>query len=1141
MNTKTSLILLRLAAVALLAAPSLAFAGLLAGDDFETYTLGPLSGQAGGTGWTGGWTAPGNVVRADVVDTTANPLSFTPLGGAPIYGGTRALEVQLSGSPASQLCGVRTLAAPLAQTFYVSYLVRYEGSAGGNWGGYNNTFTLHLGTNTTQTGTLNFGLRGDGGGVANEFVVRFGTAAPVAGASTGGQLVNDTTYLLVCRMNWDGTAFTSANLWLNPSASDDVDTPNGDASLTLTTPFANPITHLFFREAVLDANDILRADEIKIGTAWTDVVPPLGNPIPQVGVSTSPSSYVPVPAQTLTAGNSITVYAVALDAGGNYLSNTPAAWSPVNVTGGIVGGDIVPVDAGRSAVFTGHRVGSANLRATPPTGALVYNDSGLITVQAAAPAQVRVETAPDGSGTVVPAQNLIPGSSLTVYSVSRDLYDNYLGNISATWSLQNKTSGVVDGDLSPLSGTSSTFTANLSGTANIRASSGTLTSVDSGLITVSRAVTWVGGGANLWDFSAPNWTTGIPVTFLDSDDVTFDWIGSMSPPVNLTTVVSPHSVNVIAGPYTFGGGGGIAGVCGITNSSGTRLTFLTTNTYTGPTAVIFGSELQLGNGAQNGSLGAGGPVFVNTGGTSPIFNRNDPVSAPYVVSNIISGTVDFTMEFKSGATELRGSGANSKAKAIVRSGATLILSCAGTSLGANTVLGGFGATNLWVEAGATCKHGLPNAAGDHLTAAGRYVYVDGIYDANGISEAFGVLLGTGILDNTGPSNAVFTINQGSSDVANGGIGNSGEVYTWSGLFRNSGPALLGITKDGNNTLILANANTYGGDTRVINGGILQLGHVNAIQNSTYDQRTGDTGTLSFGNLTSATLGGLKAGANKTLPLENTSLAAVALTIGGNGQTNTYAGNLTGSGSLTKTGSSIQTLSGTNTYTGPTTVSAGTLLVNGGLSGAGTVTVAGGGTLGGTGFINGPVNVSGTLRPGNNNIGKLTVSNTVTLAGTTVMEISRTTTTNSDNLTATTINLGGTLTVTNLAGTLEAGNTFTLFTGSLSGSITPASLPPLWPGLTWDTSALNSAGVIRVDGARIPPQMNFALSGSDLVLSGSGGLAGATYYVVSANNVATPLANWVRVATNTFAADGGFTNAIPISLATPQAYYTIQVP
>jgi hypothetical protein len=104
-------------------------------------------------------------------------------------------------------------------------------------------------------------------------VIRYGTGGPVSGASTGGDLVNDTAYYLVARVNWDGSAFASANMWLNPSVSDDVDTPSGDASVTLTTPFANPITHIFFRQAVLDANDILRADAITLGTAWTDVVP----------------------------------------------------------------------------------------------------------------------------------------------------------------------------------------------------------------------------------------------------------------------------------------------------------------------------------------------------------------------------------------------------------------------------------------------------------------------------------------------------------------------------------------------------------------------------------------------------------------------------------------------------------------------------------------------------------------------------------------------------------------------------------------------------------------------------------------------------------------------------------------------------
>ena len=200
-----------------------------------------------------------------------------------------------------------------------------------------------------------------------------------------------------------------------------------------------------------------------------------------------------------------------------------------------------------------------------------------------------------------------------MYAISRDPYGNFLGNISATWSLQNKTSGVVDGDLSPTSGTSSTFTGNLSGTANIRATSGVLTSVDSGLITVSRAMTWVGGGANPWDFSTANWTTGSPVAFLDSDDVTFDGSGSMSPAVNITTTVKPHSMNVTAGPYTFGGGGGIAGVCARDQLQRHSADVPDDEHLFRPDGGDFGSELQLGNGVQNGSLGAGGPVSYQYG------------------------------------------------------------------------------------------------------------------------------------------------------------------------------------------------------------------------------------------------------------------------------------------------------------------------------------------------------------------------------------------------------------------------------------------------------------------------------------------------------------------------------------------------
>jgi hypothetical protein len=288
---------------------TIAPAAPFASETFESYSPGSLSSQTGGgTGWTGNWTAPGNVTRAEVVDTTGNPLSFTSAGGALINGASRALEVQLSGTAASQLAGVRTLATPVAQTFYAGYLVRHH--AGVAWAGANNTFTLHLGTNSSSTATLNFGIRGDTS-PANEFIIRYGTSAPVGGASTGGQIVTGTNYYLVARVNYSGGAFTSANLWLNPAADDDTATPNGDASLSGFS-FANPISHVFFRQAVLDADDVLRADEIRIGTAWSDVVPSGGptNPPPSVSLTN------PVNNASFLAPANILLEATAADSNG---------------------------------------------------------------------------------------------------------------------------------------------------------------------------------------------------------------------------------------------------------------------------------------------------------------------------------------------------------------------------------------------------------------------------------------------------------------------------------------------------------------------------------------------------------------------------------------------------------------------------------------------------------------------------------------------------------------------------------------------------------------------------------------------------------------------------------------------------------
>jgi len=66
------------------------------------------------------------------------------------------------------------------------------------------------------------------------------------------------------------------------------------------------------------------------------------------------------------------------------------------------------------------------------------------------------------------------------------------------------------------------------------------------------------------------------------------------------------------------------------------------------------------------------------------------------------------------------------------------------------------------------------------------------------------------------------------------------------------------------------------------------------------------------------------GSGFNLALTNTAGSAVALSVGGNNASTTYAGVMSGGGSLVKAGSGTLTLTGANTYSGGTTVNGGAL-------------------------------------------------------------------------------------------------------------------------------------------------------------------------------------------------------------------------
>ena len=301
-------------------------------------------------------------------------------------------------------------------------------------------------------------------------------------------------------------------------------------------------------------------------------------------------------------------------------------------------------------------------------------------------------------------------------------------------------------------------------------------------------------------------------------------------------------------------------------------------------------------------------------------------------------------------------------------------------------------------------------------------------------------------------------------------------------------------------------------------------------------------TVSFGALTGGP-GTLISGASASTAQTTYSVGALNMDSVFNGRISDGGGTT----ALVKVGAGTLTLTGTNTYSSGTTISGGTLLVNnvaGSGTGSGTVGVNSGGTLGGSGMIAGAVNVyaGGALAPGNP-FGPLTISNNLTLAAgsTTFMQLQSAPLANDAVNIAGTFAAGGTLNVANAGGTdFTAGQSFQLFNaGNRAGAFASLILPSLTGNLVWNTNYLNSAGSLSVAAYQPPVIGGLALNRSSLVISGNGGIAGWTYYVLTTTNLTIP--HWTSVATNQFDGNGNFSFTNVINASAAQTFYRLQMP
>ena len=667
-----------------------------------------------------------------------------------------------------------------------------------------------------------------------------------------------------------------------------------------------------------------------------------------------------------------------------------------------------------------------------------------------------------------------------------------------------------------------TFSGNLSNFVLINAN-GVLTN-SSGQIAIlvdniryPTALKWVGDGVNNnWDNgTTSNWLNGaVSDAFHFFDAPIFDDSGSTNPAVNLIGTLTPQSTTFDATEnYTLAGPGKISGYGPLIKTNSGTLTILTTNDYAGQT-VIGGGVLSV-------------PWLPNADVPGPV--------------GVVEADVD-NLYFAGGTLRYTGGGDVTDRKLTFgNQGGTIDVSGSAATLTFNGEIAGGGLLTK-IGPGTLALAGSDTHGGGVLVTAGTL---------QPHSAKATVTLGSGILTLDGTTNfATFQFGNDSQT-----LNNTLNVTGTNNFINLSGnDTVMDMTGDGTFLLNGGTTFTFSGDMSTFSG-IIRLG---TTTNPRFNGSIGsslawfDLGNGSAklnnrnGGLT-AYVGALSGGPNTLLQGASSASNPTTYIIGGRNMDTTFAGRITEviparSVAITKVGTGTFILTGNNTHNGATTINGGTLLVNnttGSGTGTNSVTVDDGGTLGGTGFIHGSVvvNGGGAISPGSNGVGQLTLQSSLTLnAGAAVnFDVGS----SSDKLVVSqALVLNGTFNVSAASGFGLGTYTVMTYGGALSGTMPMVIDRP--PGYSILVNT-NTAGQVKlvVQTQTQPVIGSLKLSGTDLVLSGSGGPTNDFYYAQVTTNLASP--DWITVATNYFDAAGGFnlTNAVPPGA--PQQFFRLGLP
>jgi autotransporter-associated beta strand protein len=632
-------------------------------------------------------------------------------------------------------------------------------------------------------------------------------------------------------------------------------------------------------------------------------------------------------------------------------------------------------------------------------------------------------------------------------------------------------------------------------------------------LTAATNLIWTDASSAIWDLNnSVNWqdNNSNPQVFNFGDPVTFNNIGAGGNVTLTGPYLSAASVtvnNTSGRPYVFGGSGSFAGPGQFIYSGSVQLTLNNANTYSGGTIISNASGLLL---LENyGALGTGPVTIMNNAGGSSM-----EITLAGGASSGINGDVvvndDFSIQFDGLGTYagvIFGNLSGTAGKTL-----TLFPNPVNTSTNDRVRVYGINTTNN--------ANLVLNSSNDVALISLAP------YNASGSQTYNGVISGTGAL-----------IQRGSFVILNGANTYSGGTTPTTGTIGFGIDTVGAVTSGpiGTGPLYLAPEvpNLTGSGTVIASGGARMIANPIQYPSGTNNQLLiiGGTNALTFsGAYTLNGNDGLGTPTNRTVQVDNTNSSTTI-----SGVISDLTNGVSAGYGFIKTGIGVLALNNTETYTGPTTVSRGTLQVNGQLNAASAVTVGTNATLAGTGTINGPVtvNAGGALAPGAASIGTLNINNNLTLSGNMKVRVMLDLLlfnflSDEAVVSGALTNAGvGTVTVTNLGSALPTGASFTLFNKPLTNG---AALTVIGAGMSWQNNLAVNGTITVLGPAVLVPTVSahissFSMVGGNVVIIGTNGQSGGTYYLLDSTNVAKPLSQWTTVATNimnTNGASGAFT-------------------